>query len=110
MQQIQLPLLENNECKNRYEEAERYMLGLEYRFSKKYVLCAGIGSGGKDVCFGDSGNPLMVPIFENGRFPFYQIGVVSYGFGNEYLNLIKKILKNNKITFILIKQFRLRTT
>lgn len=65
------------------------MLGLEYRFSKKYVLCAGIGSGGKDVCFGDSGNPLMVPIFENGRFPFYQIGVVSYGFGNEYINLIK---------------------
>lgn len=81
LQQVQLPVLENNECRNRYREAERYMLDLEVRFSKKYVLCAGIGAGGKDVCFGDSGNPLMTPVFESGRFPFYQIGIVSYGFG-----------------------------
>lgn len=81
MQQVQLPVLENNDCKNRYAGAERYMLGVEYRFNKKYVICAGIGAGGKDVCFGDSGSPLMLPLFENGRFPYYQIGVVSYGFG-----------------------------
>lgn len=28
-----------------------------------------------------SGGPLMLPIHENGRFPFYQIGIVSYGIG-----------------------------
>lgn len=30
---------------------------------------------------GDSGGPLMLPIHRNGRFPFYQIGVISYGAG-----------------------------
>lgn len=26
---------------------------------------------------GDSGGPLMIPVYENGTFPFYQIGIVS---------------------------------
>ncbi|KAL1461560.1 hypothetical protein WDU94_013445 [Cyamophila willieti] len=39
------------------------------------ILCAGVLSGGKDSCGGDSGGPLMLPIDTK----YYIIGVVSYG-------------------------------
>uniref|UniRef100_A0A8D8XXR3 CLIP domain-containing serine protease n=1 Tax=Cacopsylla melanoneura TaxID=428564 RepID=A0A8D8XXR3_9HEMI len=39
------------------------------------ILCAGVLSGGKDSCGGDSGGPLMLPVDTK----FYIIGVVSYG-------------------------------
>lgn len=29
---------------------------------------------------GDSGGPLMLPIHQNGTFPFYQIGIVSFSY------------------------------
>lgn len=45
------------------------------------VLCAGLAAGGKDSCQGDSGGPMMLPMYENGKFPFYQIGIVSYSDG-----------------------------
>lgn len=51
-----------------------------FQFSST-VLCAGHLAGGKDSCQGDSGGPLMLPVHEGGEFPFYQIGVVSYGIG-----------------------------
>lgn len=53
------------------------------RLFNERVICAGIPEGGKDSCQGDSGGPLMLPIFnkEHKTFPFYQIGVVSYGVG-----------------------------
>lgn len=38
-----------------------------------------------EFCFlimsGDSGGPMMLPEYENGRFPYYQIGINSYGLG-----------------------------
>lgn len=32
-------------------------------------------------CQGDSGGPMMLPVYRNGLFPYYQIGVISYGAG-----------------------------
>lgn len=43
------------------------------------AICAGDLGGGHDSCKGDSGGPMMMPVHENGKFPFYQIGIVSYG-------------------------------
>lgn len=43
------------------------------------AVCAGNLGGGHDSCKGDSGGPMMMPVHENGKFPFYQIGIVSYG-------------------------------
>lgn len=41
------------------------------------VICARL-SGDTGVWTGDSGSPLMLPIYQNGLFPFYQIGIVSF--------------------------------
>lgn len=56
------------------------MLLEDFQFSDA-VLCAGYADGGKDGCRGDSGGPMMLPSYENGKFPFYQIGIVSYSIG-----------------------------
>lgn len=81
IQQVQVPLVANDECRKKYEDAGRLVIGIEYRYSEEYVICAGWTAGGMDACQGDSGGPLMLPVHENGRFPFYQIGIVSYGDG-----------------------------
>lgn len=43
------------------------------------MICAGLDCG-KGTWAGDSGGPLMLPIHQNGSFPFYQVGVVSFGY------------------------------
>lgn len=68
----------NERCREMYRRIGWYWTDLQ--FSDR-VLCAGHVTGGKDSCQGDSGGPLMLPVRSNGRFPFYQIGVVSYGAG-----------------------------
>lgn len=78
LQQVQVPVIENRECKNRYRKIGE--LRDKTQFSGK-VLCAGYMEGGKDACQGDSGGPLMLPLYQNGKFPYYQIGVISYGAG-----------------------------
>lgn len=50
LHQVQIPVITNDECKNVYEDAGRFMTGLEYRFNETYVLCAGFTSGGKLLC------------------------------------------------------------
>lgn len=78
MLQAQIPVLENKVCKESY--ANDGKLNHELQFNSA-VLCVGHLSGGVDTCHGDSGGPLMLPIHRNGQFPFYAIGVVSYGIG-----------------------------
>lgn len=81
LQQVQLPVIGNDECKTIYEDAGRFLTGLEYRFKEEYVLCAGFTEGCKDSCQGDSGGPLMLSVNDNGRNAFHQLGIVSYGDG-----------------------------
>lgn len=80
LQQVQIPVISNDECKRNYVNVIR-LVDAQYRFNEKYVLCAGFLSGGKSPCNGDSGSPLMLPVHENGRFSYYQIGIVSNGVG-----------------------------
>lgn len=78
LQQLQIAVLDNEECKEQYRMQGRLISDIQFGDS---VLCAGNLAGGQDSCQGDSGGPLMLPIYENGKFPVYQIGIVSYGIG-----------------------------
>lgn len=78
LMEVQVPVIENQICKELYQKNGSHRTDIQ--FSER-VMCAGFAEGGKDSCQGDSGGPLMLPIFENGKFPFYQIGVVSNGDG-----------------------------
>lgn len=78
LQQLQIEVLRNDECKEQYRKQGKLIS--EYQFGDA-VLCAGNLAGGQDSCQGDSGGPLILPIFANGKFPVYQIGIVSYGIG-----------------------------
>ncbi|XP_034413555.1 LOW QUALITY PROTEIN: serine protease 27-like [Cyclopterus lumpus] len=65
LQEVNLPIVGNNECKCAYSEITDNM------------ICAGLREGGKDSCQGDSGGPLVT---KNG-FTWIQSGVVSFGEG-----------------------------
>lgn len=78
LQHVQVPIIETSKCERNYRRIDKFDLQFDDR-----VLCAGFDAGKKDSCDGDSGGPLMLPIYSptNGEFPFYQLGVVSYGIG-----------------------------
>lgn len=108
LQQIQLPIISNDECKKKFKKAGYLFKGANYRFNETYVICAGYTDGGISPCYGDSGGPMMLPIHENGRFPYYQIGIVSYGKGKHYSkNKMLKIRFSHIYNYFSI---RLRTT
>lgn len=88
LQQIQVPVMTNDECKKKFKDAGYCQFGAEYRFNETYVICAGYTEGGKSPCFGDSGGPMMLPIHENGEFPYYLIGVISYGKGKSFYQIV----------------------
>lgn len=78
LMQLQVPVVNNRVCRNNHIKlgAPKKMVA---ETINEHVLCAG-GHGGKGAWRGDSGSPLMLPIHEHGKFPFYQIGVVSCSF------------------------------
>lgn len=73
--QLQVPVLDHKYC---LDALKRSGYGNPDRQIHDGVICAGF-EGGKNACFGDSGGPLVLPLHENGQFPYYQIGVVSWG-------------------------------
>lgn len=83
--ELQVPILEMKQCKSKYladkADPNRKNADCEPKakivFDEHKVRCAGHLEGGKSVYFGDSGAPLFIPVFENGTFPYYQIGIVS---------------------------------
>ncbi|XP_065360964.1 venom protease-like [Calliphora vicina] len=78
LQEIQVPIYENQVCRDRYKQPNRLLPDNQF---DKAVLCAGVLSGGEDTCQGDSGGPLMIPEKYGNSVRFYLIGVVSYGIG-----------------------------
>ncbi|XP_050527110.1 serine protease filzig-like [Daktulosphaira vitifoliae] len=70
LQEVQVPILENQICQELFEK------GGHSKTILNSFLCAGYANGQKDSCEGDSGGPLMVEK-DNGRWTL--IGTVSHG-------------------------------
>lgn len=75
LMQIQVPIVDNKFCKNVYKKFKAFKADIQF---SDITICAGIHDG-QSSCNGDSGSPLMLPINHNGTFPFYQLGIVSWG-------------------------------
>ncbi|GAB6023504.1 hypothetical protein CHUAL_008281 [Chamberlinius hualienensis] len=71
LQKIDLPIVENQVCKQAYAHTFRIPI-------QQYHICAGYRTGGKGTCIGDSGGPLQCPIGD-GRW--FLVGVTSFGSG-----------------------------
>lgn len=83
LQELQIPILENAECKEQYRKQGKLIT--ENQFGDA-VICAGYLEGGRDSCQGDSGGPLMQPVRQDEAnneisYRYYQVGIVSYGIG-----------------------------
>lgn len=76
--QIQVPVVDTDLCRRLLSIIDVYVPYVRAQVSD-HVICARL-AGGKGTWIGDSGGPLMLPIHENGTFPFYQIGIVSFGY------------------------------
>lgn len=80
LQQVQIPLIPNEKCKERYEVLDQ--VATDKQFDDR-VVCAGRWAGGIDSCQGDSGGPMFLALRNrhDRHFSFYQIGIVSWGEG-----------------------------
>ncbi|XP_026805755.1 uncharacterized protein LOC113548864 [Rhopalosiphum maidis] len=67
LMKVQVPIAKADECARVYSNMSQAVID-------DRVLCAGFPEGGKDMCRGDSGGPLMYP---KGKV-FYLIGIVSF--------------------------------
>lgn len=74
LQQTQMPIHHNQFCTELYEK-----FGTVHRVFPDSVICAGSLIGDESECVGDYGGPLTLPMYDNGKFPFYQIGIISFG-------------------------------
>lgn len=74
--QDQILVVDKETCK---EVVDGYAIddSVDHQYSDR-VICA--GSENEAKCQYDAGGPLMMPIFENGKFPIYQIGVTTFGY------------------------------
>ncbi|KAL4657283.1 transmembrane protease serine 7 [Arapaima gigas] len=67
LQKAQVQIFSQRECKQTYGPMSPRM------------LCAGVASGEKDACWGDSGGPLSCKVQDGGRW--FLVGIVSWGAG-----------------------------
>ena len=79
LMQVQVPLVDNFICRDLHKRAGANHTNVN-KIVNEHSICAGMEAG-KGSFKGDSGGPLMLPIFENGTFPFYQIGIISCSIG-----------------------------
>lgn len=72
----QLPVITNSECKQKYKKLGKFRENIQF---SNIVLCAGYTFGIRKACPSFWGGSLILPLYQNGKFPYYQIGIRSYG-------------------------------
>lgn len=72
----QLPVISNGDCKHKYKKLGLFRDNAQF---SNVVLCAGFTTGYRKACPSFTGGSLILPVYENKRFPYYQIGIRSYG-------------------------------
>ena len=110
LKQVKLPFKENTFCegnvKNKTALEPDQKKDIWY-FNSTTQFCAGDVTGKKDTCHGDSGGPGMVLRPVNGKWRWFQVGIVSWGYGcaqkgeaayytkvSSYLDWIDKIINS----------------
>uniref|UniRef100_A0A0K8TGC1 Peptidase S1 domain-containing protein n=1 Tax=Lygus hesperus TaxID=30085 RepID=A0A0K8TGC1_LYGHE len=78
LQEVTVPILSNDRCRNMFLRAGRH------EFFPEIFMCAGFDDGGRDACQGDSGGPLQVK-GKDGRY--FLAGIISWGIGCAEANL-----------------------
>ncbi|MBU2870353.1 trypsin-like serine protease [Colwellia sp. E2M01] len=81
LQQVELTLLTNDECKSKLVQAYKDLNNTTFTVDEVGItdsmICAHHLGGGRGSCQGDSGGPLIV----NTNHGWQQIGIVSHGIG-----------------------------
>lgn len=72
LQEVRVPIISNDRCKNMFLSAGRH------EYIPDIFMCAGYDAGGHDSCQGDSGGPLQVQQ-EDGHW--FLAGIISWGIG-----------------------------
>ncbi|KAH7640801.1 serine proteinase stubble-like [Dermatophagoides farinae] len=72
LQEVRVPIISNDRCKNMFLSAGRH------EYIPDIFMCAGYDAGGRDSCQGDSGGPLQVQT-EDGHW--FLAGIISWGIG-----------------------------
>ncbi|MFN2125351.1 MAG: trypsin-like serine protease [Candidatus Promineifilaceae bacterium] len=76
LQQVEVPIVSNEECNTAYGDPDSQVI-------TENMLCAGyIYKGGYDSCYGDSGGPLVIQMPESEEWQL--AGLVSWGYGCAY--------------------------
>ncbi|XP_064471748.1 serine proteinase stubble-like [Ornithodoros turicata] len=78
LQQVKVPIVSNEKCKNMFLAAGRH------EYIPNIFMCAGFEEGGRDSCQGDSGGPLQLQ-GKDGRW--FLAGIISWGIGCAEPNL-----------------------
>ncbi|XP_072144299.1 uncharacterized protein Sb isoform X2 [Dermacentor andersoni] len=78
LQQVKVPIVSNEKCKNMFLAAGRH------EYIPNIFMCAGFEEGGRDSCQGDSGGPLQIQA-KDGRW--FLAGIISWGIGCAEPNL-----------------------
>ncbi len=74
LQQVTLPTVSNEKC-----DSSAQLLGY-YSVISATEMCAGFAEGAKDVCFGDSGGPLLIANSQGDGWK--QAGITSWGWSD----------------------------
>ncbi|XP_077562674.1 uncharacterized protein LOC144178589 [Haemaphysalis longicornis] len=78
LQEVKVPIVSNEKCKNMFLAAGRH------EYIPNIFMCAGFEEGGRDSCQGDSGGPLQIQS-KDGRW--FLAGIISWGIGCAEPNL-----------------------
>lgn len=57
LQEVQIPVIDNDDCKEKFQKIFRFREIPDIRLNQTSVFCAGFVAGGKDACQGDYHNP-----------------------------------------------------